>query len=309
MGKQQTPTTRNTFKSHAFVKNRRTHNECRKNNFSAKKWYEPSKLTNKSRQEWQNNAKSRNTLKPNQSVYKKRFVTLSSNDNVFLPKKKIIRQSLDMFQPVKCDLSGNLKDHKRIGLRSSVDRVTNSTTKSIQSVTIYKGPIANNMSINSPIKYSKSKSKHFSKQTSFASSKENKNLNQNPSPNNYARASTELQSPLTLRQSMGTDTSRLYKANSVLPGTSTLIVSQDIHWTASNNMINSCQTIASPYSSSTRSSLKRVKLSQNYDQAPLINMKSKKGLSKALASKTAENSLNTTINKKKLNKCNVNRRK
>ena len=74
-------------------------------------------------------------------------------------------------------------------------------------------------------------------------------------------------------------------------------------------MINSCQTIASPYSSSTRSSLKRVKLSQNYDQAPLINMKSKKGLSKALASKTAENSLNTTINKKKLNKYNVNRKK
>lgn len=134
---------------------------------------------------------------------------------------------------------------------------TESTAKSIKSITIYKGPIAKTYPINVPPNDSPSKRNFESKLTSAVSKEDDS------SPFKLAFKS--------LRSSIGTGNMKelnlkltdekplMYKANTRLPGTSTLIISQDI---PHSSLRNSCHLIESPFSTSNRSSLKRPTLAE-----------------------------------------------
>lgn len=138
-------------------------------------------------------------------------------------------------------------------------RRTNSAVKNIQSVTIYKGTIAKAFSINMTCATSpeKIKDNDMSARTSFEEK----------------LASPEKPNFVPVRRSMGIkdykefkpkrpmeNAPRDYKANKILPGTSNLIISQDIPKGAFRN---SWANFGSPLSNSTRSSLVRNKFAEN----------------------------------------------
>lgn len=129
-------------------------------------------------------------------------------------------------------------------------RNANSNYKSIESVTIYKGP-AKIYSFNTSLNHSPAK--HL-KQESLE---------------NFSSFEKTLVSPKSLYRSTGTMDFKnarssavkkppLVKASSLLPGTNNLIVSQDIHMDSLRN--SSASNFYSPVSYSTRNSLIRTKL-------------------------------------------------
>jgi hypothetical protein len=141
----------------------------------------------------------------------------------------------------------------------NTERRTNSAVKSIQSVTVYKGPIAKAFSINldSAVSPDRNKDKGLSAYSSF----EEKLAS--PEKPSYApvRRSVGIKDYKEFKPKRPTENApRDYKASKILPGTSNLIISQDIPKGAFRN---SWANFGSPLSNSTRSSLVRTKFAEN----------------------------------------------
>lgn len=174
-------------------------------------------------------------------------------------------------------LRNTIKEKKGTTFKQWWDQKTETTAKSIQSIKVYKGPIAKAFSINTASVYPTSKNKNIDIENNSKNSSlviESKNLEP---IKNFTLLKFGDSSPITnykpLRNStIVKDYSKwvpnlafekpieLYKAHSLLPGTSNLRISQDI---PKNYFRGSYHTLESPFSSSTRSSLKRAKLLEN----------------------------------------------
>lgn len=149
-------------------------------------------------------------------------------------------------------------------------------------MTIYKGPTAQNYSINSPVLFSPTKSKHNSKLTSFTSLEGN--IIYEKSTTKPIRKSCHLVKDNNSSVQEGSQEKlKLYKANSVLPGTSNLMISQDMQYMKNStdslqfksyHARNTMSAMASPFSSSARSSLKRAKLMSNHAESIPSSLKS-----------------------------------
>lgn len=155
---------------------------------------------------------------------------------------------------------------------------TETTAKSIQSIKVYKGPVAKAYSINAVSVYPNNISKVAEPEST---SKNNSSLLIEPKNHEPKRNFTLLKladwSPVSNQKSLRNSAIlknytkqissiglekpiELYKASSLLPGTSNLRISQDI---PKNFFCGNYSTLESPFSSSTRSSMKRVKLIEN----------------------------------------------
>ena len=191
--------------------------------------------------------KSRNKLKNNyKTLDKKQFVTL--NNRILGSNDLCMKQSIPSQKVKKYNFNTCVKDIKVHG------------SKSIKGITVYKGPLAAGYSIGSPRGLTPLKRKANSRLTSFSNSQDKNFLSVEKPRARVMRHSVGTFTKVQSRESSVSDSSKLYKASLVLPGTSTLIVSQDI---LSNNLRQSCNTLASPFSSTTRSSIKRAKIAPN----------------------------------------------
>jgi hypothetical protein len=141
---------------------------------------------------------------------------------------------------------------QKIFFNSGKPKLNNVNKKNIQSVTVYQGSLTFN---DSPIKVGKA-----AKANMFWSFENNGTALQQQridplrrscgvNQNRYFKSSGIVERPL-----------KIFKANSVLPGTSNLIISQDIE---SNTLLNSPKTVRSPISISNRSSWIRSKLTES----------------------------------------------
>ena len=171
----------------------------------------------------------------------------------------------------------NVKEGKRITFKELCDHKTETTAKSIQSITIYKGPIAKAYSISTTGVYTSPKNnmeeyENYSKNSSLLIDSKNREPKRNSTLQAKIEASPISNSKPMRHSTLAKDYERstsnfidgstveLFKASSLLPGTSNLRISQDI---PKNYLRGSYHTLESPFSSSTRSSLKRAKLIEN----------------------------------------------
>ena len=211
---------------------------------------------------------SRN-LKKKQSNFigeSREFVTFKKNPEY---RKNYYVQSSDFSKQCHISFNQSSRDFNKFYTRSSCDRKSNNTNKSIQSVTIYKGPMAQKYKVNHQHEFSAPKRSYKGKITSFVNSENQENKNgfhqRESKPIRHSMGMKDYERFIDPNQAPEKE---LFKASSVLPGTSNLIISQDIP----KSIRYSSQTYASPFSSSTRSSIKRANMFENINNRISIGL-------------------------------------